>query len=60
MAEERKVVESRLPKEESYKKCFRRATQLGLNIKANIPGERLEIEKTKRTGLWWVSAVSVT
>ena len=57
MAEERKVVDTKLPKDEAHKKCFKRASQLGLNIKANIPGERLEIAKTKRTGAWWAAVI---
>jgi hypothetical protein len=55
--EERKVVDTRLTKDEAYKKCFKRASQLGLNIQANIPGERLEIVKTKRTGAWWAAVI---
>jgi hypothetical protein len=57
MAEERKVVETKLSRDEAYRKCFKRASLLGLNIKANIPGERLEIEKTKRSPMWWASVI---
>lgn len=57
MTEERKVVETNLTRPEAYKKCFKRATQLGLTIKANVMGERLEIEKGKRTVLWWLAVI---
>ena len=57
MAEERKVVDTKLSKADAYQKCFKRASQLGLNIKANIPGERLEIVKAKRTAVWWISVI---
>ena len=57
MAEERKVVETKVSVSEAYQKCFERATQLGLNIKTNISGQRLEIEKVNRTALWWVCVV---
>lgn len=60
MPEERKVVETKLSKDEAYKKCFKRASQLGLNIKANIPGERLEVIKVKRTGAWWAAVIGGT
>jgi hypothetical protein len=57
MSEQRRVVETRLTAEEAYKKCFKRAGQLGLEIKTNIPNERLEVRRTKRTGLWWTAVI---
>jgi len=57
MAEERKVVDTKLVKREAYEKCFKRASQLGLNIKANVPGERLEVEISKRTAAWWAAVI---
>jgi hypothetical protein len=57
MAEERRVVETRLPKDEAFKKCFKRAGQLGLDIVANIPGQRLEVRKVKRTAGWWCAVI---
>jgi hypothetical protein len=46
MAEERRVVEVSRSKDEAYKKAFRLAGQLGLEIQANIPGERLEVQRS--------------
>lgn len=57
MAEERRVVDSKLSKVEAYEKCYKRAMQLGLNVKVNVRGERLEIEKSKRTGAWWTAVI---
>ena len=57
MSEQRRVVETKLTAEEAYKKCFKRAGQLGLEIKTNIPNERLEVRRTKRTGLWWTAVI---
>lgn len=57
MAEERRVIETRVPKDDAFKKCFKRAGQLGLDIVANIPGERLEVQKIKRTGAWWTAVI---
>lgn len=57
MGEQRKVVESKLSKDDAYKKSFKRAGQLGLDIRANIPGQRLEVSKLKRTGLWWTAVI---
>jgi hypothetical protein len=59
-SEERRVVDTKLTKAEAYTKCFKRASQLGLNIKANIAGERLEVVKTKRTGAWWAAVIGGT
>jgi len=54
---QRRVVETKLSKDDAFKKCFKRAGQLGIEIPANIPGERLEVRKTKRTGLWWTAVI---
>ena len=42
---------------EAFVKCFKRAVQLGLEIRANIPGERLEVCKGSRTFLWWTAVI---
>jgi len=57
MSEQRRVVESKLSVDEAYKKCFKRAGQLGLEIKTNVPSQRLEVRRVKRTGLWWVAVI---
>jgi hypothetical protein len=57
MAEQRKIIETKLSKDDAYKKCFKRATQLNLDIRANIQGERLEVVKGKKTGAWWTVVI---
>lgn len=54
MAEERRVIETKLSRDDAYTRCFKRAALLGVDIKANVKAERLEVRMggTRGGGYW--------
>ena len=57
MAEERRVLETKLSREEAYAKCFKRASHLGLNVTIMTKGHQLEVRETRRTAGWWTAVI---
>jgi hypothetical protein len=57
MAEERRVIETKVPREEAYTKCFKRASLLGLNMTVNIRGQQLEVGENRRGAGYWTLVV---
>jgi len=57
MDEQRRIIECDLSKTEAYAKCFKRTSQMGYNITANVRNELIEIEQLNRTTGWWVAVI---
>ena len=57
MGEQRRIMETKLPVEEAYKKILKRTSQYGYSISSNVPNQLLEVKIKNKTPVWWVCVI---